>query len=76
MWYQDPDFWTGVTGVVAVAALVLSQVPPLRVLLRRAKIDVRPHSRITISHWMGNPNFHHLLFIANDGGRRVTIERQ
>jgi len=69
--YMDWSFWA---VVVAAIALVLSQLPPIHQLLRRAKIDVEPYSRIHISHKVGNPNVSLHLILTNLGGRSIRVK--
>ena len=51
-----PLDWTFWSAVVAFLALVLSQLPPLHILFRRAKLDAEGHSQMRITHNIGNPN--------------------
>ena len=69
--YLDSAFWA---VVVAAIALVLSQLPPIHLLVRRAKIDVEPYSRIHITHKVGNPNVQLHLIVTNTGGRNVKLK--
>lgn len=69
--YLDWTFWT---AVVALLALVLSQLPPLHVFLRPAKLDVEAFERIHILHMLGEPNVALHLIITNCGGREVKVK--
>ncbi|MCQ8129034.1 hypothetical protein [Methylomonas rivi] len=69
--YMDWSFWA---VVIAFAALVLSQVPPIHVMLKRAKIDLELYSKISITHKLGNPNLQLHLILNNIGGRRVRVK--
>lgn len=69
--YLDWTFWT---AVVALLALVLSQLPPLYVLIRPAQLDVEAFERIHVSHNLGEPNATLHLVITNSGGREVKIK--
>ena len=46
----DGSFWT------AFVAIVLSQLPPIKLLLKRAKVDVELYSKILVFHKVGNSN--------------------
>src|SRR4051812_3424142 len=70
MFYLDWTFWT---VVVSVLAVVLSQLPPVHLLLRSAKLDLELYSRILISHFVGNPNIQIHLILNNVGGKTVKI---
>jgi len=69
--YMDWSFWA---VVVAAAALILSQLPPLHQLFRKAKLDIEPYSRIHIGHKVGNPNVSLHLILTNVGGRSVRVK--
>lgn len=68
--YLDWTFWTVVVSLIAV---VLSQLPPVHLLLRPKRLEVEVHSRIQITHKVGNPNVGLHLSIRNSGGRELRI---
>lgn len=68
--YADWQFWS---SIAAIAALVLSQLPPIHVLLRRAKLQCEAFTRLHITHKVGNPNAQWHLIIENTGGRAVRV---
>ena len=70
-WYLNWTFWT---AVFAATAIILSQIPPISQLIRKAKLDFEVHSRIYITHKVGNPNAQIHLIINNTGGRTVKIK--
>src|SRR5437899_4746900 len=69
--YLDWKFWA---VAVSVLALILSQLPPIHRLLRRAKLDVEAYSRMYLTHKVGNPNAQLHLIISNSGGRELKIK--
>jgi hypothetical protein len=69
--YLDWKFWA---VAVSVVALILSQLPPIHVLLRRAKLDLEAYSRMHLTHKVGNPNAQLHLIIGNTGGREVKVK--
>ena len=69
--YLDWKFWS---VAVAVIALILSQLPPIHILLYRAKLDVEAYSRMHLTHKVGNPNAQLHLIISNPGGRELRIK--
>jgi len=69
--YLDWSFWA---AIVAAIALVLSQIPPIHILLRRAKLDLELYSKISITHKIGNPNLQLHLILNNAGGRKIRIK--
>lgn len=68
--YLDWQFWA---AVVAALALVLSQLPPVHLWFRPRRLDVEVHSRIQITHKVGNPNVSMYVTVRNTGGRELRI---
>jgi len=68
--YQDWTFWT---FVVAAVAIILSQIPPLHILLKKAKLDIELYSRINVTHKIGNPILRCHLILRNIGGRKLRV---
>ena len=68
--YLDWQFWA---AVVAVLALVLSQLPPVRLWFRPKRLEVEVHSRIQVTHKVGNPNVGIYVSVRNTGGRELRI---
>lgn len=69
--YLDWSFWA---VVVAAVAIGLSQLPPVHLWFRRARLDLEPYSRIHITHKVGNPNAQLHLILSNIGGRSVRVK--
>jgi hypothetical protein len=69
--YMDWSFWA---VIVALTAVVLSQIPPIHVILKRAKLDLELYSKLSITHKLGNPNLQLHLILNNIGGRRVRVK--
>jgi hypothetical protein len=70
-WYLSWPFWTIIAGLIPT---VLSQVPPIRVWFKKAKIDLDIYSKIAITHKVGNPNLQLHLIVSNTGGRKIRIK--
>jgi len=68
----DWKFWS---FLVAFVALILSQLPPIRILIKKAKIDLEIYSKIFITHKIGNPNLQIHLILRNIGGKRVRVKK-
>jgi hypothetical protein len=68
--YDDWTFWT---AVIAILALILSQLPPVRVLLRQTRLSMQPYDRLNVTHWLGNPNVNLHIQLLNTGGRPVRV---
>lgn len=68
--YLDWTFWS---TLVALIAIVLSQLPPIYLLLKPRRIEVEVNSRILITHKIGNPNVGLHISVRNDGGRELRI---
>ena len=69
--YLDWQFWS---AVVAAIAVLLSQLPPLHVLLRKARLSCEAFSRMHITHKVGNANAQWHLIIENTGGRSLRVK--
>ncbi|HEY2901352.1 MAG TPA: hypothetical protein VGL59_12300 [Polyangia bacterium] len=67
---MDWTFWAVATSLVAI---VLSQLPPVRLLLKPKRLDVEVHSRIQITHKVGNPNVSLHVSIGNSGGIELRV---
>jgi len=70
--YFDWTFWA---AIVAFIAIILSQIPPISVLLRKAKLDFELYSKISLLHKVGNPNLQLHFLITNSGGRKLKINK-
>lgn len=69
--YLNPSFWA---VLVSVTALILSQLPPIYLMLRpRRRLVVEVHSRVLLNHLVGNPNLGIVIAIRNTGGREVRV---
>jgi hypothetical protein len=68
--YLDWQFWA---AIVAAIALVLSQLPPVHLWFRPRRLEVEVHSRIQITHKVGNPNVSMYVAVRNTGGRELRI---
>lgn len=68
--YLDWTFWA---AAVAFLAIVLSQLPPIHLLVRPRRLEVEVHSRIFVTHHVGNPNMALVVGIRNTGGRELRV---
>ncbi|HKW01337.1 MAG TPA: hypothetical protein VJN96_16050 [Vicinamibacterales bacterium] len=68
--YLDWQFWA---AIVALLALVLSQLPPVHLLLRRARLGVELYSRVQLFQKVGNPNVQLHVILSNLGGRPIRV---
>jgi len=69
--YLDWTFWA---VVVAVLALILSQLPPIHQILRSGKLTMELYSRVSIMHKIGNPNVQLHFLLSNIGGRTSRVK--
>ncbi len=69
--YLNSSFWV---AIVAALALILSQLPPIYIVVKKAKIDFELYSKISLLHKVGNPNLQLHLIINNIGGRKVRVK--
>ncbi|EHC7291190.1 hypothetical protein [Vibrio parahaemolyticus] len=70
MWYLDWQFWS---AVAAFSALVLSQLPPLKSILKKGEIELKKQTSILIHHSIGTPNVNVFVSLKNVGGRAVNV---
>jgi hypothetical protein len=69
--YSNWQFWY---FVIAATAVLLSQLPPIHILVKKARIDCETFSKLLITHRIGNSNAQWHLIIENTGGRIIRIK--
>ena len=69
--YLNWSFWA---VIVAAIAVILSQLPPVLLWFKKAKLEIELYSKISITHKVGNPNLQLHLIINNIGGRKIRIK--
>ena len=72
--YFDWTFWS---FVVAACALLLSQLPHVKLWFRKGRLEVDVQGHIHLSHRIGHPNVQIYISMTNSGRRalRVTAAR-
>lgn len=70
--YFDWQFWSAIVALFALS-LLLSQLPPIHLWFRPRRLDVEVHSRLQVTHAVGNPNVGMYVSIRNTGGRELRI---
>lgn len=68
----DWKFWT---LIISIIALILSQLPPVHLLLRKSKIEFEAYSKFFVTLKVGNPNLQSHLIIRNTGGKKIRVKR-
>lgn len=68
----DWKFWA---FLVSFVALVLSQLPPIHIMIRKANLDLEIYSRIFVTHKVGNPNIQAQIILRNIGGKTLRINK-
>lgn len=68
--YKDWTFWS---FVVAGIAVLLSQVPPVRELLKRSAIEIEVFKRLLINHRAGVPTAQLHVIVRNTGGQPLKV---
>jgi hypothetical protein len=69
--YLDWPFWSAIT---AVLTFVLTQLPPLRLLFRRARLSVELYSTFVVNVDVGKPISQLHIIITNEGGRSIRVK--
>jgi hypothetical protein len=73
--YLDWKFLLGAFSLtVSIVAVILSQLPPLHILLRRAKLDIEAYDSLLLMHRVGNPVAQMHLIISNTGGKEIRVK--
>ncbi|MDO3562713.1 hypothetical protein [Ralstonia pseudosolanacearum] len=70
--YADSGWWQ---GLVALLALALSQLPPVRLWFKRPKLDLVAFEKIVLTEDVGLPGVQLHINITNSGGREVRINK-
>lgn len=61
--------------IIAAIAVILSQLPPIRDLLRGTEISISITDQLNLWHFLGNIQVYSLIDIDNKGSRRVSITK-
>jgi len=69
---KDAAFWS---TVIALLALILSQLPPLRELLKHRELRIVVPETVSLYHFMGNLQISGFLALHNVGGRSITVQK-
>lgn len=73
--YLDWKFWLAAGSLAAsTVAVILSQLPPLRLLFSRGRLDLEVYRVMALRHSVGNPDVQVHLIISNGGGKRGKIK--
>jgi hypothetical protein len=70
--YLELEFWS---ILIALIALILSQIPPIKLWFKKSKLKVDTYDSIWITHHIGNPIVEFNLIIKNIGGRNILINK-
>jgi hypothetical protein len=69
---RSPEFWS---TIIAVFALILSQLPPVRELIKPRELRIFVPEVLALSHYMGNLQIWAFLALYNTGGRSLTVQK-
>ena len=70
--YENPGFYA---VIVSIAAIILSQMPPIYLLFRARRLDAEVHSRLGVTHMFGNLNLTLMVLARNAGGRELLVRK-
>lgn len=70
--WNDPAFWS---VIIAGIAVFLSQIPPIRDILKGKKVRITNPDTFQLYHQLGNINLTLFLDIHNVGGRPIVIDK-
>ncbi len=68
--YLDWQFWS---TVAAFSALVLSQLPPLKLLFKKGVLTIEKHGTLFVHHTIGSPNMNLFVILKNIGGSNISV---
>jgi hypothetical protein len=69
--YFDWQFWS---AVAAFAALILSQLPPLKQILRKGIVTIEKYETLYLSHTIGSPSAHLFVILKNVGNTTINVQ--
>lgn len=67
--------WEFLSVITALLAIILSQLPPIAILMKSSKLELEVHPRIWLTHKVGNPSLYIHLLLQNIGGRKIRINK-
>jgi len=68
--YANWHFWS---AFLALIAIILSQLPHVRLWFRPARLEIEAHFRVQLTHQVGLPNVGLMLSLQNVGGRDLLV---
>lgn len=71
-WYKDWQFWAIIPAVIAI---LLSQLPPLRLLVRRSRVTMHVYQTAMLNHFIGAPIVQLYATVKNEGGKVAHISK-
>jgi hypothetical protein len=69
--YLDWQFWS---AVAALSALILSQLPPLKQILKKGRVTIEKHGTLFLSHSIGSPSAHVFVILKNIGNTTTSVQ--
>src|SRR5262245_10091606 len=69
---RNPAVWS---AIIAAIAVVLSQLPPVREMVKRRRIRIIMPEQFMLYHFLGNIQMNLFLVIQNTGGKAVSIAK-
>lgn len=69
-WYREPSAWG---SIVAVVALVLSQLPPIKTWFSSPRIQTYIGGRLSLPHEVGIPKYDLMISLRNESDRSVVL---
>lgn len=68
--YLDWQFWS---TALAFTALVLSQLPPVKLLFKKGVLSIEKHRTLFVTHSLGSPNINLFMILKNIGGSNINV---
>lgn len=71
-WLWDPEFWS---ILIAISALVLSQLPPIKELIKGKELRMAVADTVSMYHTYGMSSMNLWIDLENIGGKVITIRK-
>lgn len=72
---MDDSLWTAISSIVAIIALILSQIPPIKTWFKIKKPLITTSPSLSISHYFGSPDIILYISLENESSQPIKIKK-
>ncbi|MEQ9970135.1 hypothetical protein ABRP72_13235 [Pectobacterium carotovorum] len=72
---MDDSLWTAISSIVAIIALFLSQMPPIKTWFKIKAPLITTSPSLSISHYFGSPDIQLYINLENESSRPIKIKK-